>query len=140
MKLMDFSGFLKALCPPPQPPSSFFHIIKSKKISIHPSIIQPINVVVCLALFRPSRFSLFLARKRHGGEALRPPPNPPQAFFLHHITVSYLYRLSLPPQPPSSFFDIIIKKTLHPSVIQPINVFVCLALFRPSRLYLFLAI
>ena len=137
----------------------------SEHTCIPPSLISFLSIWLSVvhAMF------LFLSTKRHGGEALRPPPQPPSSFL--HIIISKIYfnpstnhsinQSNYPvcfliclcmnpdptmgggaapsPQPPPTFFicSMMIQKMytcIHPSLIQwntlCISLFLCLTLCR----------
>ena len=118
---------------PPNPPPAFLSIIVFSHTSIQlplsfcicPSPLQPffhthlcnyislLSAMFCLILFiylyTPRlRISLSNLSKRHGGEALRPPPQPPSSFFKHHVFSHMSIQLPLSfcicPSPPRPFF------------------------------------
>ena len=80
---------------PPNPPPAFSTLSYQTNISIHPPIIQIINLTICLFVYL--YIYIYESRSnylhRHGGEALRPPPNPPPAFlyFIKHHRIQKIY-------------------------------------------------
>ena len=67
-------------------------MIKKMYTGIHPSLIQLITLCISfLSIWLSVVHAMFsfLSTKRHGGEALRPPSQPPSSFL--HIIISKIY-------------------------------------------------
>ena len=98
---------------PPNPPPAFSTLSYQTNISIHPPIIQSINLTICLFVYL--YIYIYESRSnylhRHGGEALRPPPQPPSSFFIFfkHHRIQKIYTC------------------IHPSLIQLIAL--CISFF-----------